>query len=173
MKKNIREYKTIKKSPNKKIKTIMVPEIVVPEPLRKFFVILPETVQFGENNEFSYTMEFGRLVAQAVHVARKLERHEANYAMMKQTSKEIIPYEEVTTITLSVRNSKELAKVYREVKETWYGTDFTVETFHDTNKDLFGDYKVQTAVMFGPVTSEEVDISIGHLPLLGKEKLYV
>jgi hypothetical protein len=136
----------------------------------RFYILVPETVQpfrpFGcgdsEENP-SYKMVPGRLIAQSYHIGRKIEN--------TSLSDGYFPYEEITAITLSTRNTKELRKVSDEVK-AWCQSleeEILYEEFHDTNPDFYGtSVPVHTATAFGPVTREEVDHLIGHLELYGE-----
>jgi hypothetical protein len=114
----------------------------------RIYVIVPQTVQSEITSESAHwddmrpddepietqiqnnKMVAGRLIAQGVHVGRLLERIFANSG---------ISYREITTITLSVRNSKELTKVSAEIKAALLKNDphgmnvrYTYGEFHDT-----------------------------------------
>ena len=107
-------------------------------------------------------MEVGRMLMQCHHVGRKIER-----VFMASGA----AYQEITSIALGVRNSKELAKLTRELHNI---VDFggleengvVCEEFHDTNPAFYDTYdSVHTVTSIGPVTREEVDEIIGHLEL--------
>jgi hypothetical protein len=142
----------------------------------RIYVIVPKTVQVQSpshwgygvtdtlSEEKSHPMVAGRLIAQGVHVGRLLERIFANSG---------VPYREITTITLSVRNSKELTKVSNEAKSLLLKNDphgcnlrYTYGEFHDTNYEFYGtEQKIHTITAIGPVTREAVEDAIGHLEL--------
>lgn len=138
---------------------------------KRFYVIVPKTVQverkervqFGFNDwrnilvKDTVPMEAGRLMAQAFHVARKIDLYR-----YKATNK----YEEITTIVLSVRNSAELKKVTTELFNLSLGKQTGVDVFCDTNPEFYGTLeRVHTVSAIGPVTKEEVEEAIGHLEL--------
>jgi peptidyl-tRNA hydrolase len=119
---------------------------------KRFYLIVPNTVDTPYKGTF--VMEPGRLMAQCCHIGRKLQ------AGMTQ-------YEEVTTIVLSVRNSKELRKVSDELASgfrTGWNTNY--QEFHDTNPVLYGtDSEIHTVTGIGPISKEDIDFAIGHLEL--------
>lgn len=157
-----------KKTAVKEVKHLYKKHEKVVAPLEKFFVIVPETIQYGPKFDLEYgRASAGYLMAQAVHVARKIENFQCAYDVQHGTYSGHTPgkYKEVTTIVLSVRNSKELEHVWIDVKENWVGTDFFIEEFEDTSIEKYGKHKVRTAIMFGPVPSEDVAHLIGHLSL--------
>ena len=137
----------------------------------RIYIIVPKTVQtiqtapdpdgWSEKSEVrNIRMESGRLMAQCSHVGRKLEHQFED------------EYREITTIVLSVRNSRELKKVTKEIAEYLMVTNPCMKlparctTFEDTNPDLYGTFhKVHTATAVGPVTQEFMDPVIGHLEL--------
>lgn len=144
----------------------------------RIYVIVPQTVQVvrpaepaafsdeldGAETVESFPMVHGRLIAQGVHVGRLLERMFGNAGMA---------YREITTITLVVRNSKELAKVSREANAALRKNDSFGESirwfygeFHDHNPGFYGtNNRVQTITAFGPTTRVVVEDAIGHLEL--------
>jgi hypothetical protein len=147
---------------------------------KRIYVLVPETVQvdvaefFPEDSYHpgvvrkpitkTYKMVAGRLVAQGVHVGRML----GNWYFNRGNP-------EITTITLSVRNTKELRKVSNEVKaivdkinDSEESSDMIAyEEFHDTNVEFYGTFdKVHTITGFGPVSREDFESAIGHLELL-------
>ena len=130
---------------------------------KRIYILVPETVQVSVAPTFpesepeirSFKMVPGRLIAQGVHVGRRL----GNWHFNRQNP-------EITTITLSVRNTKELRKVSDEVVNLLYKTDIPYEEFHDSNPGFYGtDDRVHTITGFGPVTREEVESAISHLEL--------
>ena len=142
----------------------------------RFYVIVPQTVQIlhpapplrdefdiqGVDEITSVPMVHGRLIAQGVHVGRIIGHYFASRG---------IPYRDVTTITLAVRNSKELRKVSNELRktaETLLNADIDVgyEEFHDHNPGLYNTLdRVHTITIVGPVQREMVEDGIGHLEL--------
>lgn len=147
----------------------------------RIYVLVPETVQtevtpwlpedshhihqlaaFGltpQKEVMNTKMVAGRLVAQGVHVGRKLGHQAASVNS---------DYTDITTIVLSVRNSKELTKVSKEVQHILHFLSDAVlyEEFHDTNPKLYGTCdKVHTITAFGPVTKAEMESAIGYLEL--------
>jgi len=138
---------------------------------KRIYILVPKTVQitindsdafgFKEPERYSITMEPGRLMAQCCHVGRQLasQHHESQ-----------IPHEEITTIVLSVRNSKQLNKVSEELFEfinRYYDNTNRYAEFFDTNPDFYRvPDRVQTAVAVGPIEDGEIlDHIIGHLEL--------
>lgn len=152
-------------------------------PDKKIYVLVPLSVQFEEtiaglgcpgtltNELVSKKNTSGYLAAQAVHAGRLVDRQLARIGYGTGP---------ITTIVLTVRNSKELRKVELEVMDELDGdisgefrpTDVAFARFEDTNeavygRDVWGELiKVHTATAFGPVTSERMDAMIGHLELL-------
>ncbi len=143
----------------------------------RFYVFVPETVQTTVDSSFLYVvnnfmardihsinrstrMVAGRLIAQGVHIGRKLENYRAVHG---------IPWLDITTIVLSVRNTKELTKVSNEVELAvgdMDNPDVFYEKYYDTNFDLYGTKdKVHTATIVGPVYKENLESVIGHLEL--------
>ena len=137
---------------------------------KRLYILVPLTVQVEQMGDVPYTktirMESGRLMAQCSHVGRRWENTMAEIANAMNDSTGF-PYEEITTIVLSVRNSKELAKVTDELMEYAAGhADIAVEVFMDTNAMFYGTTeKVPTATIIGQVYSGDVDHIIGHLEL--------
>jgi hypothetical protein len=138
----------------------------------RIYVIVPQTVQVMHHypsilGETPYEVEsmpmvHGRLIAQGVHVGRML-----GYWMNLHN----VDYKEITTIVLAVRNSKELAKVSREIQAVVNSLPFTVpyEEFHDTNSEFYGtEEKVHTITAVGPLSPEVREMlenALGHLEL--------
>jgi hypothetical protein len=138
----------------------------------RIYVIVPQTVQvpyqsiwnLGQPTDEveSFPMVHGRLIAQGVHVGRML-----GYWMNLHN----VDYKEITTIVLAVRNSKELAKVSREIQAVVNSLPFTVpyEEFHDTNSEFYGtEEKVHTITAVGPLSPEVREMlenALGHLEL--------
>ena len=150
----------------------------------RIYVIVPQTVQVTHkgldvSEEFpppedsyhpevfediveTFPMVHGRLIAQGVHIGRKL----GHWAETNG-----IPYEDVTTIVLSVRNSKELRKVSNEIEKIANSLSYHIpyEEFHDTNFPFYGtNEKVHTITAIGRVTPEireMLEDAIGYLEL--------
>jgi hypothetical protein len=142
----------------------------------RIYIIVPEKVQNevsmfgGEENglwpespqikTITRRMESGRLMAQCAHAGRKMQN------FLDGTGGD---YHDITTIVLSVRNSKELAKVTKELYAKWQQMENKpiLTTFEDSNPQFYGtDAKVQTAVIIGPIENSMVlDDIIGHLEL--------
>lgn len=129
--------------------------------MKIIYVIVPESVSVTNvHKKVSYTrripMEAGRLMAQAVHVGRKME----NKFMCDSN------YQEITTIVLSVRNSRELSKVRAGL--CWHIGLENVFSFEDTNEQFYNTtLPVLTAVCTTPVLPHEAFEAIGHLDLYG------
>jgi hypothetical protein len=134
---------------------------------KRIYVLVPETVQVevpsrwgygeGTTETKSYPMVARRLISQGVHIGRML----GNWSFNRGNP-------EITTITLSVRNTKELRKVSDEVQAILRHAEehIAYEEFHDTNIGFYETTeKVHTITSFGPVTREEVESAIGHLEL--------
>jgi len=137
----------------------------------RIYVIVPETVQtpfehsdasgFSEPEFNTCYMSPGRLMAQSFHAARILQQ-ELSYNLSTD-------YRDITTIVLSVRNSKELRKVSNELLR-WHDENPDVAAFVefcDENLEFYGTVaKVHTATAIGPVADSMVlDEIIGHLEL--------
>src|ERR1039458_2843512 len=135
----------------------------IPEEPR-FYVLVPETINapFG-----AYRMEHGRLIAQSFHVGRLIEAMRAEKG---------IKYEEVTAISLALRNSREMHKVLGELNwlQREYAAEkgqapnqaFHVATFWDKNPEVYEtEDRFLTAIVVGPVLKSLVDKAIGYLDL--------
>ncbi len=124
----------------------------------RLYTIIPlkvNGVNPADNTTKLITMETGRLAAQCVHVGRKFEHEHMNVAE---------PFQEITTITLSVRNSLELDKIYQELLNNNFGD--VISRWEDYNPAVYGSInKMLTAICFGPVYRAEVENIIGHLEL--------
>ena len=132
--------------------------VVRPEEER-FYVIVPEVVTPIRNH--NYPMEHGRLIAQAHHVGRLVERDRVLQG---------IPLEDITTIALAARNSRELEKVWaelvaRQAEDNSKGlSPFKVTVYRDHNPEIYAtDDRVLTAITVGPVAKSRVDSILGHL----------
>lgn len=125
-------------------------------PEKRIYVIVPETVQVTQRGGKVVTrrMESGRLMAQCAHVVTRLRLYPDINARFENKP--------VTTIVLSVRNSRELSKVTRGLMEVC-----ATFTFDDTNPPFYGTRKgVHTATAIGPlVKTPEIDAVIDHLEL--------
>lgn len=131
------------------------------------FVLLPHTVQYtipidpdeDEGSMFkggdmkSKRLPAGMLAAQTGHVVSLMR---TDPRILKAFGR--VP---ITTLTFSVRNSRELAKLRAELNRvvlTW--------EFRDTNHGFYGiPDEIPTAVCTMPVEREIVDHVIGHLEL--------
>jgi hypothetical protein len=130
-------------------------------PDKRIYVLLPETVQVAHRirglkapQMVSIHMEAGRLIAQGEHVVSK----------MRMEHYDLLGTGPITTINLSVRNSKELDKVWVELNRLDILVD--VVSFFDTNEEFYGTKKpVCTAICTTPITQEESDSVVGHLEL--------
>jgi hypothetical protein len=122
---------------------------------KRIYVIVPKTVQVTvQGKKKTVYMEPGRLTAQAVHVGRKLEND--------RCMKGIRSYEEITTIVLGVRNTREM-----EIIAGLFATLGIFPTcFHDTNPLFYGTRaQVLTAMCTEPLDSSVAESAIGHLEL--------
>jgi hypothetical protein len=130
---------------------------------KRIYVILPLTVQVPRGRtkaDRHIRIPAGMAAAQAVHVTRKMECEDDEFEPGK--------YQEITTITLSVRNSKEMHLIYQllEDKILDEGAKYRIYTFYDRNAVLYGrGKKVLTAICVTPMTASAVDAAIGHLEL--------
>lgn len=121
----------------------------------RIYVIVPHTVQVpgpgGPNEWLTKHMEPGRLMAQTAHVVTRVRLCvEPQYGGAP-----------ITTIVLSARNSRELAKLFDELEE--YVTMFA---FQDHNPDFYeSHFTPVTAIATVPVTKSQIDEVIGHLEL--------
>ena len=144
---------------------------------KRIYVLVPQTVQVSvpdqsttaeigmavESKIKSFKMVAGRLIAQGFHIGRLLGYYQSKYNM---------PYEEITAITLSVRNSKELRKVSDEVINILNTTatderkSISYEEFYDTNPGFYEtSEEVHTITAVGPVSREFLESALGHLDL--------
>ena len=115
----------------------------------------------------SIRMETGRLMAQCVHIGRKLENK------IEQCGPN--QYRVLTTIVLGVRNTKELRKVTTEINECLERIDpemkhnYHCVEFHDSNPAFYDTYEtVHTVTAVGPIdeeTREKLENAIGYLEL--------
>jgi hypothetical protein len=129
-------------------------------PEKRIYVLLPETVQVAQHirglkklQMVSIHMEAGRLIAQGEHVVSLMRIHRLDELGMSP----------ITTINLSVRNSKELEKVGFELSKI---LGCLLTSFHDVNADFQGTkQEVLTAVCTTPITQDESDEAVGHLEL--------
>lgn len=128
---------------------------------KRIYVIVPHTVLVTTKvgralKPKMLSMEPGRLMAQVAHVVSKL----------RMSLKETEGNAPITTIVLSVRNSRELFKVWDDlVKYT------LVEHFRDSNPEFYGTKgQVLTAICTVPVTRSEVAEALGHLELYAPVK---
>ena len=124
----------------------------------KIFVIVPETVQVKPRSGDRTTihMPFGRLAAQTAHAVSSMRM---NWMDEWGTGP-------ITTIVLSVRNSRELRKVEQELwaleEEGMY-----ISAFQDSDEKFYGTKdKVLTAICTCPCTKDMISEAIGHLELL-------
>jgi peptidyl-tRNA hydrolase len=136
----------------------------------RIYVIVPMTVQVTppDSSPRSIQMEPGRLMAQCAHIASKMR------AEQTQKGDWDTLHNPITTIVLSVRNSREL-KMIREalINDSLTGTAgiesdrrYNVSSFHDSNPPFYGtEESVLTAICTTPVCKADVDAVIGHLEL--------
>lgn len=140
----------------------------------RIYIIVPQTVDITVDDQtHRIPMVPGRLMAQCSHVGRKLE-HQYITKMDREAFKEGLPayagmvYRTVTTIVLSVRNSKELVKVCDELYFTIPKQDRSrlFAEFYDVNEPLYCTKgEVRTAVAVGPIKKSLISDAIGHLDL--------
>ena len=145
---------------------------------KRIYIFVPQTVQvetpldeaFSSEGQYVYSssgtakfirtvkMEPGRLMAQCNHIGRKFEHY---YSCDGSN------YEEITTIVLSVRNSKELSKITDALRKVMSRTKSAVfVTFEDENPQFYKTEKrVHTVTAVGPVDSESLAEVIDHLEL--------
>ena len=80
-----------------------------------------------------------------------------------------IKYEEVTAISLAVRNSREMHKVLGELnflQRENTATEFQIAAFYDQNAGVYETTdRFLTAVVVGPVLKSQIDSAIGYLDL--------
>jgi hypothetical protein len=136
---------------------------------KRIYVFVPKTVQvitaapsILEESVKNISMVHGRLIAQGVHIGRILGHYMESLHL---------PYEDITTIVLSVRNSKELTKVTREVENIFlnYEHNINIKKFFDKNVKLYEtEESVHSITLVGPVMQAErniMDYAMGHLEL--------
>lgn len=123
---------------------------------RRIYVLLPQTVQVpqgrGSHKKIvTKKMESGRLMAQVGHVVTQLR---TDPDVLQEYGRKPL-----TTITLAVRNSRELTKLMGDLSAVT-----SVWDFEDDNLPFYGTKrKVRTAVATAPVYREQVDDLLGHL----------
>jgi len=124
----------------------------------RIFVIVPETVQVDlEGHLETISMPSGRLMAQAAHVVSR----------MRVTFASTFKGVPITTIVYGVRNSRELAKLQRELWAIESDKPLLrTVAFYDKDYTFYGTgFDVLTAVCTTPVLREQVDDILGHLEL--------
>lgn len=101
---------------------------------RRIYVIVAETVQPEPGPDgFSIDQVPGRIAAQCAHVVSKVRvRMFAGCSPLVPPT--FGPLDPITTIVLSVNNSKEL----RHVQKMMHRLGYAHETFFDTNEDVYG-----------------------------------
>lgn len=145
----------VKKSSKRKTPKKRTPP---PQEDTRIYVVVPHTVQVTQGRgtkqtEVTKVMEPGRLMAQVAHVVSKMRTSDETLAQYGSCP--------ITTIVLSVRNSRELAKVWDEL----YGPTLA-SRFYDENPDFYGtSSSVLTAVCTFPATRSDVEHALGHLEL--------
>lgn len=124
----------------------------------RIYVLLPETVQYEVRGKVhSRRMVAGRLMAQVGHVV-SLMRTEPE--ILQEYRRQMI-----TTITLSVRNSRELQKLSHEL----FMNGILSWECRDENRKFYGTTaRITTALCTKPVTEDEVVDILGHLERYGK-----
>jgi hypothetical protein len=131
-----------------------------PEEEKRIYILVPQTVDIGRG--LTIDMEPGRLMAQCSHVSRKMENEEAQKSLYHPDMQTIEPYQEITTIVLSVRNSRELEFMYKQL----YGVPWPVFRFEDINPEFYGHKsRVLTAVCTAPMPVSLANKYLGHLEL--------
>jgi len=128
----------------------------------RFYVIVPEVVGMVEH----HPMEHGRLMAQTFHLGRVVEHMRVRMGHRLQ---------DITTIVLAVRNSRELAKVrdelvYQQFSEMSVPDNklgmLPITVYEDHNPDVYlTPERVLTAISVGPVVKSRVEACLGHLEL--------
>jgi hypothetical protein len=119
------------------------------------YVLLPHTVQYETMDKFEdKKLSAGMLAAQTGHVVSCMRTESF---ILKRYGRQPI-----TTLTFSVRNSKEMDKVRRDLDalgvNTW--------TFYDKNPGFYGTSEdIPTAVCTEPVFRSWVASAIDHLEL--------
>lgn len=131
---------------------------------KRIYFFVPETVQVPVSRRKkarTVRMEAGRLAMQAVHVAFEM------YEGVSSKGRPAKGYGQVTAIMLSVRNSRELAKIEAELRNfasSFRTPPFEVYSFADENPDLYGTRgRVQTALCTTPIEKSILEPVIGHL----------
>lgn len=142
------------------------------------YVVVAETVQPDSWEKRHVIQPAGRIAAQVGHVV-SLVRVDMAAELIRDGESAILDLEHslcvpITTIVLAARNSKELAHI-----DNILGMAYRrYETFYDTNTDAYGwennpddpdadmpSCSVMTALVTYPVTKDEVEGLLDHLPL--------
>jgi peptidyl-tRNA hydrolase len=124
---------------------------------QRIYVIVPETVQVVQKRgkrPVTVRMEPGRLMAQCAHVVSRMRVDRADR----------LRFDRITTIVLSVRNSRELDMIHDSLDQHLV----LVYEFLDHNPAFYGTQSnIKTALCTQPIIKDEVDAVIGHLELYG------
>jgi peptidyl-tRNA hydrolase len=128
---------------------------------KRIYILVPKWVDTVRGKRVC--MEHGRLMAQCAHVARKMELAQVLPRYDKGCEvHDAVEYEEITTIVLSVRNSRELEFMYKQL----YGVPWPVYRFEDTNLEFYGTKaRILTAVCTAPMPVSLASKLLGHLEL--------
>jgi hypothetical protein len=150
--------------PRKALQVLMVKRRTQLKEDKRIYFIVPETVQVDiprRKRANTVRMEPGRLAMQAVHVALEM------YESVLNRNRKAKGYGQLTAIMLSVRNSRELAKIEAELRShaSSFGIpSYEVYSFSDVNPDLYGiNGRVQTAICTTPIEKSMIEPVIGHL----------
>lgn len=134
----------------------------------RIYVLLPEGVQVQQDEDGEFKSRYmvpGRLMAQGEHVTGLMRGCE--YLYHGHDNKILI--NPITTINLSVRNSRELdfmQNLLIEAARKQETPTFRVYQFFDDGAEFYGTKnKVKTAVCTTPVLRSAIDAVIGHLEL--------
>ena len=126
---------------------------------KRIYILVPKTVDVGRGE--IRCMEAGRLMAQCAHVARKMENAEVQ-VLEDNKGYDVSAYQEITTIVLSVRNSRELQFMY----DLLYVVPWPVFRFEDINPEFYGTKaRVLTAICTAPMPVSLANKYLGHLDL--------
>ena len=145
---------------------------------RRIYVVLPRYVEVPTrtythsghvypNHACGFTwvdQPLGRQAAQACHVSAKL-RHERGMTTQSIAEGDLVPvYEEITTIILACRDSREMMHIYQLLSKH----KLFASLFSDLNPEAYGsEFRPITALAVRAIPSQVVGI-LDYLPLWGK-----
>jgi peptidyl-tRNA hydrolase len=135
---------------------------------KRIYAVVAETVQTSEMGTVIQTP--GRMAAQACHAVSRMKMHRMITETPKVAKKQSLTHEiamryvaneEITTIILSCRDSRELHHIHRLLSNA------RIEhyDFEDINPPVYGAGRVRTALATVPLYPERLEDITDYLPL--------